>query len=166
MPFLALLGAAISNLGHESDRKLLDHVIASLKQAGQIVPGAKKLYDVCHVLHSTALKTIDAAKAHEDGSHTTVNMNRYNRRSDLRKQWEGQAHKDLSNENPSKVAYGSAAANKVAFTAGANPQSTLSMSDNSNEISTWFENYMEGNTSLLDMLNMDEPQTILDWATF
>lgn len=165
MPFLALLGAAISNPGYEPDRRLLSHVVTSLKQAAESAPGAKKLYDVCRVLYSTALKTIDGAKARNNGHHTTANSNKFSVPNNLPKQREGQVHQDLSTENQSQITYGGAAANMDAFTPGADPQSTLSLSDNANEISMWFEDYMGGNTSMLDMLNMDQPQMNWDWAS-
>lgn len=165
MPFLALLGAAISNPGYEPDRRLLSHVVTSLKQAAESAPGAKKLYDVCRVLYSTALKTIDGALARNNGHHTTANSNKSSVPNNLPKQREGQVHQDLSTENQSQITYGGAAAIMDAFTPGADPQSTLGLSDNANEISMWFEDYMGGNTSMLDMLNMDQPQMNWDWTS-
>ncbi len=165
MPFLALLGAAVSSLGCEPDRKLLSHVVTSLKQAAESAPGAKKLYDVCRVLYSTALKTIDGAKARNNDHHTTANSNQPIIPNNLPKQREEQVDQDLSSENQSQITYDGATANMDAFTQGANPQSTFSMSDNANEISMWFEDYMGGNTSMLDMLDMDQPQMNWDWAS-
>lgn len=60
---------------------------------------------------------------------------------------------------------GGAAANMDTFTASANPQSALSMSDNANEISTWFEDYMGGNTSMFDLLDLDQPPMVWDWPS-
>ncbi|KAG6993754.1 hypothetical protein G7Y79_00051g086740 [Physcia stellaris] len=165
MPFLALLGAAISNTGNENDRKLLSHVVVSLKQAAENAPAAKKLYDVCRVLHSTALKTIDEAKARQNSHHTTTSSNQSGTSNELFNQRGEQNHQDLSTQNRSQMTDRGAAADMEAFTSSANPQSAPGMSDNANEISMWFEDYMGGNTSMFDLLDMDQPAMDWDWPS-
>ena len=163
VPFLALLGAAISNPGYEADEKLLTHVVFSLKQAAESVPGAQKLYDICHVLHRTALKTIEEAKARNNWNTTTANSDQSGIPNNLTTPRTEQVHQDASVERQGQMVYGNTGANMDAFTMGADPQSTLSTSDNANEISSWFENYMGGSTSMLDMLEMDQLQMNWDW---
>lgn len=165
MPFLALLGAAISNPSDENDRMLLDQVVASLKQAAKSAPGAKKLYDVCRVLHSTALQTIAGAKARKTGHYTTTNPDQSIISSALLNQRGEQNHQDVFAQKQTQVTDGGTAANMDPFTPSADPQSTLNMSDNTNEISMWFEDYMGGNTSMFDLLDMDQPPMNWDWAS-
>ncbi len=162
MPFLALLRAAISNPSDQQDTKLLSDVVTSLEAAAKQAPGAEKLYKICRILYQTALRIIDEGRR-ISSLRVGANSNQlYSKDAHIEHPKRSQpiGHNNASEQQSPNSLSGSNG-DIAAFTASANAQSTLSVSDDAKEMSVWFDDYFGGNTSMLDILEGEHAQ--LDW---
>lgn len=162
MPFLALLRAAISDPSDQQDTKLLSDVVTSLEAAVKQAPGAEKLYQICRILYQTALRIIDEGWRIGSFHVGTDSTQLYSEDVHIEPpDHSQQTCYNNASEQQSLNSLSSFNGDMTAFTASANAQSTLSVSDDAKEMSVWFEDFFGGNTSMLDILESDHAQ--LDW---
>ena len=149
-PFLAILGAFISDPDQEEDRKLISHVITSLEAAAQLSPGAAKLCEVCRSLYQAALTSVNVMR-HKITSRNIM--------SDLLPE-APRAHKRFS-ESASNVTSNQRVPNDSCQNRDSgiiynrNVHQTPADLDTANELSVWFDDYLGSNTSMLDILETD-----------
>ena len=157
MPFLAMIGAMVSDPGCEQDKRLLSQVITSLDMAAQQSPGAAKLYEVCRRLYQSALGSIEARQTINSAPNISSKISASSAPGSLRQANSIANHNAF--EQPISRDFGSGT--NVAFAYDADTPQTLTLPDSANELLTWFEDYMGSNTSMLDILESD--LTLSNW---
>ncbi|KAL9107875.1 MAG: hypothetical protein Q9227_007293 [Pyrenula ochraceoflavens] len=138
-PFIVILGTAILKADH-NDMNLLSEVVVTLEKAGEQATGAKRLHEICMTLFQGA-----KACCEQNPSGWFTSPSSYNEQTLPRSG-------NNTGEAPNHPPYNEAAGN--IFPDILPPLST----DNANEMSTLFEDYMLGNASVMGFFDADTTQ--------
>lgn len=135
-PFIVILGTAILNIDYE-DMNLLAQVVESLERASRQAPGATKLYNICKILLKGARSCIEQSLSTKPTATT--------------RQMQTQDKKTLDYNQE-------AAQNDESAQFGFREDWDPVQLDHLSNMSTLFDNYLAGNSSLIPILDADLTQ--------